>query len=83
MRLLSDSSANGRGWSGLKSGEPLRSAEREADVFVTVDQNLQGFKIGVVVLVSRMNRLEDLLLLVPHRLEACPTVGHGDVVVIR
>jgi predicted nuclease of predicted toxin-antitoxin system len=79
----------GRGWSGLKNGELLRSAEPEYDVFVTVDQNLQyqqnlqGFKIGVVVLVARTNRLEDLLPLVPHVLEACATVGHGDVVLIR
>ncbi len=30
-----------RGWSGLKNGELLRTAEREYDVFVTADQNLE------------------------------------------
>ena len=78
-----------RGWSGVKNGDLLRTAESQYDVFVTVDQNLQyqqnlrGFKIGVVVLVARTNRLEDLLPLVPELLEACPTVDPGSVVLIR
>jgi len=78
-----------RGWSGLKNGELLRTAEPEYDVFVTVDQNLQyqknlrGFEIGVVVLVARTNRLEDLLPLVPNLLVACSTVGHGDILLVR
>lgn len=78
-----------RAWSGLKNGQLLRTAEPDYDVFVTADQNLQyqqnlaGFKIGVIVLAGRTNRLEDLLPLVPALLEAGEAIGDGEVVVIR
>jgi len=78
-----------RGWSGRKNGDLLGAAQSDYDVFVTADQNLQyqqnlrGFEIGVVVLAGRTNRLDDLLVLVPELLEACRTVSHGEVCVIR
>ena len=31
----------GHGWSGKKNGELLRLAQKEFDVFLTADQNLQ------------------------------------------
>jgi len=60
-----------RRWGGPASanGELLRLAAREFDVFLTVDQRLQQeqqlsmFRIAVIVLVARSNRLLDLLLL--------------------
>ena len=69
--------AQERGWAGLKNG-PLLRLMREAGVgaFVTTDRNLEyqqnvaaaGF--AVVVLVAVTNTLEDLLPLVPALLEA-------------
>jgi len=58
------------GWATIKNGRLLRLAEKEFDVFVTVDrnlsfqQNLPEFRIAVVVLRARSNRLEDLRRLV-------------------
>jgi len=54
------------GWAGKKNGELLALAEASHEVFITVDrnlyfqQNLRNFKIAVVVLVARTNRLADL-----------------------
>ena len=58
------------GWATIKNGRLLRLAEKEFDVFVTVDrnlsfqQNLPEFRIAVVVLRAPSNRLEDLRRLV-------------------
>lgn len=54
------------GWATIKNGRLLRLAEKEFDVFVTVDRNLSfqqhlpKFDIAVAVLRARSNRLEDL-----------------------
>lgn len=54
------------GWAGIKNSELMRLAEREFDVFVTVDRNLSfqqkvpTFEIAVVVLKAVSNRLPDL-----------------------
>ncbi len=78
-----------RGWSGLKNGELLRTAEREYDVFVTADQNLEyqqnltGFEIAIVVLAAHTNRLQDLIPLIPKVAEACSAAEEGTVVVVR
>ncbi len=53
------------GWIGLRNGDLLRLAEREFDVMVTMDrnmehqQNLPRYNLAVILLVSRSNRLED------------------------
>jgi hypothetical protein len=58
-------------------------------VFVTADQNLEyqqnlrGFAIGVVVVSAHINRIEDLLPLVPALERACASVGQGEVVRIK
>ena len=50
-----------RGWNGKKNGELLRLAQKEFDVFVTMDknlehqQNLKALDLGVVVLQARSN----------------------------
>jgi hypothetical protein len=65
-----------RGWAGIKNGALLRLAEKEYDVFVTVDrkisleQDLTKFNIAVVLIRARSNRLEDIRPLVPELLEA-------------
>ena len=71
------------GWSAIKNGELLALAEREFEVFVTVDRNLSFqqdlplFDIAVIVLCSTSNRLADLQPLVPQLVAAIPTAKRG------
>ena len=75
-------------WSGKRNGKLLRLAAREFDVFLTVDrrlpreQKLSTFRIAVIVLVARSNRLLDLLPLVPAILEILPRARPGEAVVV-
>jgi len=54
-----------QGWAGLKNGDLLRLAEADFDVFLTADQgvrfqqNLTGFRIGILVLST--NKLRAIL----------------------
>lgn len=63
------------GWAGIKNGDLLRLAEKEYEVFLTVDreisvqQDLTTFNIAVILIRSRSNRLEDIRPLVPELLE--------------
>ena len=65
-----------RGWAGIKNGDLLALAEKEFEVFITVDrklakqQDLTEFDIAVVLIRSRSNRLEDIRPLVPELLAA-------------
>jgi hypothetical protein len=71
------------GWSGIKNGELLTLAEKEFDVFITVDrnlsfqQNLPKFSIAVLVLHASSNRLADLKPLAPKILSRLPTLTKG------
>ena len=73
------------GWSTVENGELLRLAEKDFDVFLTVDrnlsfqQNLPTFAIAIVVLRAKSNRLADLRRLVPELLAALPTARKGIV----
>jgi hypothetical protein len=63
------------GWAGVKNGALLALAQKDFDVFITVDrnlsfqQNLPKFDIAVILLHAKTNKqtnkLEDLKLLVP------------------
>ena len=72
------------GWATIKNGELLTLAEKDFEVFVTVDrnlsfqQNLPRYNIAVIVLRARSNRLQDLRPLVPKLLEVLPTVKRGE-----
>lgn len=72
------------GWATIKNGELLTLAEKDFEVFVTVDrnlsfqQNLPHYNIAVVVLRARSNRLQDLRPLVPKLLEILPKVKRGE-----
>lgn len=74
-----------RGWAGVENGELLRLAEKEFDVFLTVDRNLSfqqplaRFDIAVVVIRARTNRLADLRPLAPKILEVLPSAKAGQV----
>ena len=76
------------GWASKRNGELLRLAAREFEVFLTVDRRLQHeqelsmFRIAVIVLVARSNRLLDRLPLVPATLEVLPRARRGEAVVV-
>lgn len=67
------------GWAGTKNGALLRLVEREFDVLLTNDQNLEHqqnlkqFDLVVVVLVALTNDIEDLKPLMPAANEAIRT----------
>ena len=73
------------GWAALKNGELPARAEREFEVFVTVDrrlpfqQDLPRFSIAVIVLRVRSNRVTDLRGLIPQLLAALPVAKRGEV----
>jgi hypothetical protein len=72
------------GWAGIKNGELLTLAEKEFDVFITVDrnlsfqQNLPRFNIAVLVLHATSNRLADLRPFAPKILSMLPTLTKGE-----
>jgi hypothetical protein len=77
------------GWSGVKNGKLLTLAQKEFDVFITVDrnlsfeQNLLKFDIAVIVLQTRSNRLADLKLLVPNILAVLDTATKGKATLVN
>lgn len=76
------------GWATIKNGRLLRLAEKEFDVFVTVDRNLSfqqhlpKFDIAVAVLRAKSNRLEDLRPLAGPLLAALDKMQPGRVTII-
>jgi hypothetical protein len=72
------------GWAGVKNGALLTLAEKEFDVFITVDRNLSfqqhlpEFNIAVLVLHATSNRLADLRPLAPSILSTLPTLTKGE-----
>lgn len=71
------------GWATIKNGELLALAEKDFDVFITVDrnlsfqQNLPKFNIAVLVLEAPSNRLADLKHLAPRVLGILPSLTKG------
>jgi hypothetical protein len=76
------------GWATIKNGELLALAEKEFDVFITVDrnlsfqQNLPKFDIAVLVLQAHTNRLADLKPLAPKVLLILPLLTKGKAEVV-
>ncbi len=58
-------------WTGMQNGDLLRLAEREFDVMVTMDRNMEHqqdllrYNLAVILLLSMSNRLEDTEGFVP------------------
>jgi PIN like domain len=77
------------GWAGTKNGSLLRLVEREFEVFLTNDQNLEHqqnlkrFDLAVVVLVALTNDIEDLRPLMPAANEAIRAIGPREIRYIR
>jgi hypothetical protein len=76
------------GWAGKRNGELLHLAEREFEVFLTVDrklqrqQNLSVFNIAVIVMIARSNTLEDLQPLLAVVLNSLPNAERGQALVV-
>ena len=74
------------GWAGKKNGELLRLAEKEFDVFITLDQNLQYQQnlnkslMAVVLLSVKNNRSESIQPLVPKILTTLSHLRSGQVI---
>ena len=70
------------GWASKKNGELLLLAERDFDVFLTIDRNLsfqqdvEKFDVAVVVLVAKSNRHPDLQPLIPDLLAVLASVAN-------
>jgi len=60
-----------QGWSGETNSEPLKAAEQEFDVLVTLDRNIQfqqdlsAYDLAVVPILARSSRRQDLEPLMP------------------
>lgn len=71
------------GWAGIKNGELMRLAEAEFDIFVTVDrnlsyqQNLPKYKICLIVLGARSNRVIDLIPFAEKIIDCIPNTENG------
>lgn len=76
------------GWSGKTDREILQLAEQRFEALITVDrnlphqQNLSSFRIVVLILSGKSNRLTDLAPLVPAVLNALPRAKMGQATVI-
>ncbi len=77
-----------RGWAGIKNGQLLALAQEEFDAFLTVDrklaeqQDLASFKIMVLLLRARTNRLQDLRPFVPELLQKLAAAPVGTLTII-
>ena len=77
------------GWAGKRDGDLLRLAERDFDVFLTVDRKLQHqqslstFDIAVVALVAPGNTLADLQPLIAAVLEHLPNAKRRQALVVQ
>ena len=73
------------GWASIENGALLRLAEREFDVFLTRDrnleyqQNLAAFDLAVMVLVAPTNDIDDLRPLMDAANEALSSVKPTEV----
>lgn len=71
------------GWAGVENGELLSRAGGHTDAFVTMDrklereQDLAVLPFGVVLVVARSNRVQDLLSLIPDVLQALVRIQAG------
>jgi len=76
------------GWSGITNGELLKLAEKEFDVFVTVDrklaaqQDLKKFRIPVILIRARTNRLEHIRPLATELLQKAPHAAAGELTIV-
>jgi predicted nuclease of predicted toxin-antitoxin system len=74
------------GYGSKKNGELLRLAEGNWDAFLTIDTNIKyqqdiaGWKIAILILRVKSNRLPDVLQHLSSCMEALETVRPGEIV---
>lgn len=77
------------GWAGVKNGGLLEVAEKEFDLLLTVDRNMEyqqdfsGISIAVVVMHARSNDIDFLRPLMPAVRAAIPSAKPGTVTHVR
>lgn len=75
------STVQGMGWAGVENGALLSRAGGHTDAFVTMDRKLEREQdlapFGVVLVVARSNRVQDLLPLIPDILQALARIQAG------
>lgn len=77
------------GWQDLDDKPLLEQADAEFDVFITADQNmrhqqnLSPYRLAVIVLIARTNRLQDLHTRAPATRAALEHIQPGDLLEIR
>jgi hypothetical protein len=77
------------GWSSVKNGELLTLAQDQFDVFITADRKLPSqqyltkYKLSVVVLAVRINKLEHLIPLVSRILAVLPSLKPGTAIYLE
>ena len=75
----------GLGWTGVRNGELLRRAAGLFDVLVTMDRNLEFQQpiakqpFGVIILIARSNRIDDLTPLVSALLSSVAEIASGEL----
>lgn len=73
------------GWASFRNGALLAAASGQFEVLITTDQrlsyqqNVSNFSIAVVVLVTKRNKLEFLLRLLPELRKILEEVRPGEV----
>ncbi len=76
-------------WHTFKNGDLLKVAEKNFDVFVTMDKNipnqqyLSNFNIAVIILRAKTNRLEDLLPMIPEISKQLTEAKQGTAIIIE
>jgi hypothetical protein len=84
--MIRASTVQQQGWTGLANGDLLDKASASFDVFITTDrgiphqQETSRYPIGIILLSSRSNRIEDLAPLVPKIKALVSTISPGNVV---
>lgn len=77
------------GWASKKNGELLRLAQREFDVPLTNDQNLEHqqnlkkYDLAFAVLIADTNDIADLKPLMPAANKAMAILKEGEIVYVR
>jgi len=76
------------GWAGIKNGDLLSRAENQFDVLITMDskmrfqQNVSKYRIALIVLDGRSNRLVDTRPLMAKVLTVLTTIRPGTVTIV-
>jgi hypothetical protein len=68
---------------GLQNGPLLRAAAGQYEVLVTIDQNLSGLPLAILILVARRNTYIMLHPLMPQMLQVLERIRPGEVVRIE